>query len=77
MTRRGSFQVLKTRRKLILCDCSARIRLSVKIRDEYRDYKELPPSLISQQGPVGPSRPGQAGPTRKMITAGGMFCLLS
>lgn len=47
---------------------SSRVRLAVKIRDEYRDYKELPPSLLSQQGPVGPSRPA---PTRKMITAGG------
>ncbi|KAF7361475.1 Pre-mRNA-splicing factor PRP46 [Mycena sanguinolenta] len=46
---------------------SARIRLSVKIHDEYRDFKELPPALLSQQGPVGPSRPRE---TRKMITAG-------
>lgn len=50
---------------------SARVRLAIKIRDEYRDYKELPAALLSQQGPVGPSRPGQAGPARKMITAGG------
>lgn len=51
--------------------CSARVRLAIKIYDEYRDYKELPPSLLSQQGPIGPSRSGQAGPARKMITAGG------
>ena len=50
--------------------CSARIRLSVKIHDEYRDFKELPPALLSQQGPVGPSRPRD---TRKMITAGRTF----
>jgi len=48
---------------------SSRVRLAVKIRDEYRDFKELPPALLSQQGPVGPSRPL---PSRKMITSGGM-----
>ncbi|KAJ7836400.1 hypothetical protein B0H14DRAFT_3141795 [Mycena olivaceomarginata] len=47
---------------------STRIRLSVKIHDEYRDFKELPPALLSQQGPVGPSRPRDV--ARKMITAG-------
>lgn len=52
----------------LLNPSSSRVRLAVKIRDEYRDYKELPPSLLSQQGPVGPSRPVSA---RKMITAGG------
>jgi pleiotropic regulator 1 len=46
---------------------STRLRLSVKINDEYRDYKELPAALMSQQGPVGPSRPKE---NRKMITAG-------
>jgi pleiotropic regulator 1 len=46
---------------------STRLRLAVKINDEYRDYKELPPALMSQQGPVGPSRPKE---NRKMITAG-------
>ncbi|KAG5651550.1 pre-mRNA-splicing factor prp46 [Sphagnurus paluster] len=46
---------------------SARMRLSVKVNDEYRDYKELPASLLSQQGPVGPSRPKT---NAKMITAG-------
>ncbi|CAL1702575.1 unnamed protein product [Somion occarium] len=46
---------------------SARIRLSVKIQDEYADYKELPAPLLAQQGPVGPSRPKEQ---RKMITAG-------
>ncbi|KAI5118428.1 hypothetical protein M0805_005512 [Coniferiporia weirii] len=43
---------------------SAKLRLSVKINDEYRDYKQLPAALLSQQGPVGPSRPGAS---RKMI----------
>ncbi|KAG9019823.1 pre-mRNA-splicing factor prp46 [Tulasnella sp. 427] len=43
----------------------ARMRLSVKIRDEYKDFKELPAALTAQAGPVGPSRPGQ-----KLITAG-------
>lgn len=50
---------------------SARIRLAVKINDEYRDYKELPPPLLAQQGPVGPSRPAPD-PARKMITSGGI-----
>ncbi|KIM44133.1 hypothetical protein M413DRAFT_443177 [Hebeloma cylindrosporum] len=48
-------------------ESSSRVRLAVKIRDEYRDFKELPPALLSQQGPVGPSRPL---PSRKMITSG-------
>ena len=43
------------------------MRLAVKIHDEYRDYKELPPSLLAQQGPVGPSGPAPD-PARKMIT---------
>ncbi|KAG1824814.1 WD40 repeat-like protein [Suillus subaureus] len=46
---------------------SARIRLSVKINDEYRDFKELPPALLAQQGPIGPTRPKEQ---RKAITAG-------
>jgi hypothetical protein len=46
---------------------SARIRISVKINDEYRDYKELPPSLLAQQGTVGPARPKEH---QKAITAG-------
>ncbi|KAK7047747.1 pre-mRNA-splicing factor prp46 [Paramarasmius palmivorus] len=46
---------------------SVRLKLSVKIRDEYRDFKELPTALLSQQGPVGPSRPKE---NQKMITAG-------
>ena len=46
---------------------SARIRLSVKIHDEYKDFKELPAALLSQQGPVGPARPKQH---QKAITAG-------
>ena len=44
------------------------MRLAVKIHDEYRNYKELPPSLLAQQGPVGPT----PDPARKMITSGGM-----
>lgn len=46
---------------------SARIRLAVKINDEYHDAKELPASLLAQQGQVGPARPKEQ---RKMITAG-------
>jgi len=46
---------------------STRIRLSVKINDEYKDAKELPASLLAQQGQVGPARPKEQ---RKMITAG-------
>jgi len=46
---------------------SARIRMSVKINDEYKDFKELPASLLAQQGQVGPARPKDQ---RKMITAG-------
>ncbi|KAF4622270.1 hypothetical protein D9613_009227 [Agrocybe pediades] len=57
---------------LVEDESSSRLRLSLKIRDEYRDFKELPPALLSQQGPVGPSRPAgpAAGPARKMITSG-------
>lgn len=46
---------------------SAKLRLSVKINDEYKDYKQLPTALVGQQGPVGPARPKQE---RKTITAG-------
>ncbi|KAI0922444.1 pre-mRNA-splicing factor prp46, variant 2 [Taiwanofungus camphoratus] len=46
---------------------SARIRLSVKINDEFKDVRELPAPLSAQQGPVGPSRPKEQ---RKAITAG-------
>ena len=49
------------------CD-STRIRLSVKINDEFKDYKQLPPALLSQQGPIGPARPKDA--QRKLLTAG-------
>ena len=49
---------------------SAKLRLSVKINDEYRDYRQLPPALLQQQGPVGPARPKQ---DRKMIEAGRAF----
>ena len=44
---------------------SAKLRLSTKINDEYKDCKQLPAVLQSQQGPVGPVRPGQS--SRKMI----------
>ncbi len=46
---------------------SARIRMSVKLNDEYKQFKELPAPLLAQQGPVGPARPKEQ---RKMITAG-------
>jgi len=52
---------------------SARIRLSVKINDEYRDFKELPPALLAQQGPIGPARPKEQ---RKAITAGRRLLVL-
>jgi pleiotropic regulator 1 len=52
---------------LLRKNCSARIRLSVKINDEYKDFKELPPSLLAQQGTVGPARPKGH---QKAITAG-------
>ncbi|TFK38328.1 WD40-repeat-containing domain protein [Crucibulum laeve] len=48
-------------------EASARLRIAVKINDEYRDFKELPSALLSQQGTVGPARPREL--TRKMITA--------
>ncbi|KAG8929836.1 pre-mRNA-splicing factor prp46 [Tulasnella sp. 418] len=45
---------------------SARVRYSVKLRDEYKNVRELPSALVSVQvGPVGPAKPGP-----KMITAG-------
>ncbi|KAI0668257.1 WD40 repeat-like protein [Trametes maxima] len=46
---------------------SARIRLSVKMSDEYKEVRELPAPLLAQQGPVGPARPKEQ---RKAITAG-------
>lgn len=46
---------------------STRLRLSVKIADEFKHYKELPSALLAQQGPVGPARPKAE---QKMITAG-------
>ncbi|KAG0150022.1 hypothetical protein CROQUDRAFT_39029 [Cronartium quercuum f. sp. fusiforme G11] len=46
---------------------SIRIRLSTKIRDEYRDCQTLPSAVLDQQGgPSGPSRPAHM----PMITAG-------
>lgn len=56
------------------CLPSARLRLSVKINDEYKPYKELPPALLAQQTPVGPARPNQQ---RKAITAGRKFAHVS
>lgn len=50
--------------------CSARIRLSVKMNDEYKDVRSLPAPLLAQQGQVGPARPKDQ---RKMITAGREF----
>ncbi|KAG8876723.1 pre-mRNA-splicing factor prp46 [Tulasnella sp. 331] len=44
---------------------SARVRLSVKLRDEYKDVRELPVALTAQAGPIGPVKPGQ-----KLLTAG-------
>ena len=46
---------------------STKAYLSVKINDEYRDFKELPQALLAQQGPVGPARPTTH---LKAITAG-------
>ncbi|EIW74164.1 WD40 repeat-like protein [Coniophora puteana RWD-64-598 SS2] len=46
---------------------SARIRLSVKLNDEYKEFRELPAALMAQQGAVGPARPKEQ---RKAITAG-------
>jgi hypothetical protein len=42
--------------------CSARVRLSVKTRDEYLDVQTLPSALLAREGLVGPARPGAAGP---------------
>ena len=39
----------------------------MKMNDEFQDVRELPASLLAQQGPVGPSRPKEQ---RKAITAG-------
>ncbi|KDN41702.1 hypothetical protein RSAG8_07233, partial [Rhizoctonia solani AG-8 WAC10335] len=55
---------------------SARVRLAVKIRDEYLDVQTLPSALLAREGIVGPARPGAvgpkaiAGPQQKLITAG-------
>ncbi|KAG8899003.1 pre-mRNA-splicing factor prp46 [Tulasnella sp. 403] len=50
---------------ILLGTSRSRLRLSVKIRDEYKDFRDLPPALSAQVGPVGPAKPGQ-----KLITAG-------
>ncbi|KAF9074266.1 WD40 repeat-like protein [Rhodocollybia butyracea] len=47
---------------------SVRMRLSVKIQDEFQQFKTLPSALLAQQGAVGPARPKEH---LKMITAGG------
>ena len=52
--------------------CSSRIKLSVKINDEYKDFRELPSALLAQQGQVGPARPKEQ---RKMITAGRAYLI--
>jgi len=49
------------------------IHLSVKINDEYCDFKELPPALLAQQGPIGPAQPKEQ---RKEITAGHRLLVL-
>lgn len=45
---------------------SLRLKLSVKVRDEYKYATSLPPALLSQQSQVGPARPKHL----KAITAG-------
>lgn len=40
-------------------EVAAKARLASKIKDEYKDAKELPAALLAQQGGVGPARPGQ------------------
>ncbi|KAG2028617.1 hypothetical protein BDR03DRAFT_1019571 [Suillus americanus] len=49
------------------------IHLSVKINNEYCDFKELPPALLAQQGPIGPAQPKEQ---RKAITAGHRLLVL-
>ena len=46
---------------------STRLHLAVKMADEYSHYRQLPPALLAQQGPVGPTRPQN---TQKLLTAG-------
>ena len=36
----------------LLTSPSARLRLSIKINDKYKPYKELLPALLAQQGPA-------------------------
>ncbi|KAG1816996.1 hypothetical protein EV424DRAFT_1348051 [Suillus variegatus] len=48
---------------------SARIHLSVKINDEYHDFKELPPALLAQQGPIGPAQPKEQTKSMALIAA--------
>lgn len=51
---------------------SVRLKLAVKVRDEYKYATSLPPALLAQQGQVGPARPKNM----KAITAG-RTCFLS
>ncbi|KAG9312454.1 WD40-repeat-containing domain protein [Chiua virens] len=48
---------------------STRLRLAVKMADDYKHYRELPSALLAQQGPVGPARP-KSHPSQKLLTAG-------
>ena len=50
----------------ILLHFSTRLKLSVKVKDEYTYAQALPPALLAQQGQVGPARPKHM----KAITAG-------
>jgi pleiotropic regulator 1 len=52
---------------LLMIFDSARLRLAVKMNDEYKHCKQLPPAILAQQVPVGPARPKEM---RKAITAG-------
>jgi pleiotropic regulator 1 len=49
---------------------SARLRLAVKIADEYTHYRELPSALLAQQGPARPNaQPLLTSDTERMIAA--------
>ena len=51
---------------IVLTLNSARLHLAVKMADEYKHYRDLPPALLAQQGAVGPARPT----SQKLLTAG-------
>lgn len=55
---------------LILILHSTRLHLAVKMEDEYKHYRELPPALLAQQGAIGPTRPNQPPSSQKLLTAG-------